>query len=109
MDLGLDGAHGCVKHTGDGLIHQEVHGTGWLLVARHQRGMSPARCAWRRMTLSPLDAMLCDARYNVPMLNAFVFYVGLSVRAAGWPARTRLASWLLPAFSRLAALSKPRA
>ncbi|KAK9805719.1 hypothetical protein WJX73_001907 [Symbiochloris irregularis] len=31
-----------------------------------------------RMALSPTDALLCEAKYNVPMLNAFVFYVGLT-------------------------------
>lgn len=48
-------------------------------VASRQPEGLPASLA-RRMALNPTDAMLCDSRYNVPMLNAYIFYVGLTVR-----------------------------
>ena len=48
-------------------------------ISNRQPEAFPASLAGR-MALSPTDALLCDARYNVPMLNAFVFHVGLTVR-----------------------------
>ena len=48
-------------------------------IATRQPEGFPATLA-RRMALSSTDASMCDLHYNVPMLNAFVFYVGLSVR-----------------------------
>lgn len=47
-------------------------------IASRQPPSFPGTLA-RRMALSPTDALLCDARYNIPMLNAFVFHVGLTV------------------------------
>lgn len=33
-----------------------------------------------RLQLPAQEAMLCGTRYNVPLLNALVFYVGIQVR-----------------------------
>ena len=63
----------------DSLIPASLRNEVQAYIATRQPASFPSSLA-RRMALSPTDTLLCDARYNVPMLNAFVFYVGLTVR-----------------------------
>lgn len=76
-------------------------------VASRQPEGLPASLA-RRMALNPTDAMLCDSRYNVPMLNAYIFYVGLTaIPQTKGPFTPKMQSPQMDIFMRLTADMDP--
>ncbi len=53
-------------------------------------GHGPAATAFlmgmrSRLTLSPADALVCGTKYNVPLINALAFYVGIRAVEAAPP------------------------
>lgn len=62
----------------DSLLPASLRAEVQSYITTRQPSTFPSTLA-ARMALSPTDALLCEAKYNVPLLNAFVFHVGLTV------------------------------